>query len=99
LNKSDLIEVVASQTGAPQKTVLEVIDATVVAMASAIASGHKVTVTGFGSFFATKRSVRVMRNPKTGKESVIPAGLIPRFKPGAGFRGLVFRLAQSSAGN
>jgi nucleoid DNA-binding protein len=42
----------------------------------------KITLTGFGTFYVSKRKARTGRNPQTGAEIQIKARNVPRFKPG-----------------
>lgn len=51
-------------------------------MADSIASGERVEIRRFGSFFRQTRKPRLGRNPKTGQPVEIPASAIPRFRPG-----------------
>jgi DNA-binding protein HU-beta len=47
-----------------------------------LASGHKVTLTGFGVFEVKASKARMGRNPKTGEEIEIAAKNTPKFRPG-----------------
>ena len=49
VSKADLVGEVVSATKLPRKTVKETVDALLDTMMSEIASGNKVTLTGFGS--------------------------------------------------
>jgi DNA-binding protein HU-beta len=51
-----------------------------------VADGDKVTLIGFGTFEAKKRSAREGRNPKTGEAVQIPAATVPTFSAGKAFR-------------
>ena len=49
---------------------------------ASLGKGNAVSITGFGSFRVVQRKARKGRNPRTGKESKIPAGKTAKFTPG-----------------
>ncbi|MDR1031584.1 MAG: integration host factor subunit beta [Holosporales bacterium] len=49
---------------------------------SALLSGHKAELRGFGTFSIRKRKARIGRNPRTGASVNIPAKNMPFFKAG-----------------
>ena len=48
--------------------------------------GDSVSVSGFGSFKVVNRKARKGRNPRTGKEMMIPASKAVKFTPGKGLK-------------
>jgi len=52
----------------------------------ALAEGDHVELRGFGSFTTKSRHARVGRNPKTGESIMVPAKIVPHFKPGKSLR-------------
>jgi DNA-binding protein HU-beta len=82
MNKSDLVDQVASATGESKAAVGNVIDKTLEAITTALQSGDKVTFTGFGTFERRFREARMGRNPQTGAAVPIKAGHSPAFKAG-----------------
>ena len=89
MDKGALIEAVQQHPGTPdmtKKAVGECVTAMFEVMATAMARGEKVTVVGFGSFETKQRKERMGRNPKTGDEMLIPATVVPTFKPGKGLK-------------
>ena len=44
--------------------------------------GDEVTLVGFGTFYASSRSARTGRNPKTGEAVEIKAARVPKFRAG-----------------
>lgn len=60
----------------------EAVDAVFDSIQSALVRGDDVTVTGFGTFSATKRKAREGVNPRTGEKIHIPAKMAPKFKAG-----------------
>ena len=55
-------------------------------MTSALASGERIEIRGFGSFSLRFRSPRVGRNPKTGESVALPGRYAVHFKPGLELR-------------
>jgi DNA-binding protein HU-beta len=82
MNKADLINKVAEKSGLTKTKTAEVIDTLVETMQSALASGEKITLVGFGSFDVSKRDAREGRNPKSGEKIAIAAKTVVRFKSG-----------------
>ena len=56
---------------------------------SALQSGDKIEIRGFGSFRIRQRNPRIGRNPKTGERVEVPAKRVPYFKPSKELRDLV----------
>ena len=65
------------------------VDAMTDAISKALASGQKVTITGFGTFMVSQRAARQGRNPQTGESISIPAMKVPRFKAGKALKDAV----------
>ena len=82
MNKADLIDAVAGATGESKSSVNTVLDATLGTITTALASGDKVTFTGFGTFERRYRKARMGRNPQTGASVPIAASNVPAFKAG-----------------
>ncbi len=82
MNKSQLIEAIASKADISKVKAGDAIDAFIGAVTHALKGGDVVTLIGFGSFSTAKRAARVGRNPKTGKEIKIAATTTPKFKAG-----------------
>lgn len=81
MNKKELIEAIAKKNGVSNKQAGHYLDATVEAIADALADKQDVVVSGFGTFSLTERKERKGRNPKTGEEITIKGGNSVRFKP------------------
>jgi integration host factor subunit beta len=67
------------------------------AIAASLASGSRVEIRGFGSFFVNLRPPRVARNPKTGVAVSVPAKKGVRFKAGNELRQRVDALGSPPA--
>jgi DNA-binding protein HU-beta len=82
MNKGDLIEVIAEETGITKVQANEVLDSFTEAVAKALKKGDKVTLVGFGTFLVSKHKARMGRNPKTKQPIKIKARNVARFKAG-----------------
>jgi DNA-binding protein HU-beta len=82
MNKADLVNSLAENTGMTKTKSNEVIDVIVSTISEALKSGDKVTLVGFGTFTTTQRDARKGRNPKTGEVIEIPAKRVAKFKAG-----------------
>ena len=89
MNKADLVDEVAAQTGHTKVDVAATIEAAMETIVSAVASGRSVTLSGFGTFEPKERKARTGRNPRTGVAVPIPPKTVPAFRPGNTFRDAV----------
>lgn len=89
MNKSELIDAIASDSGLTKADSKRALDAFVDTTTKALKKGDKIALVGFGSFSVSKRSAREGRNPQTGKTIKIPAKNVVKFKPGADLSGAV----------
>jgi len=86
VNKSDLIEHIATQADLSKAAAGRALDAMTGAVRTTLKKGGSVTITGFGTFAVTKRAARSGRNPRTGAAIKIKAAKVPKFRPGKGLR-------------
>jgi DNA-binding protein HU-beta len=89
MNKSDLIEHIASQADISKAAATRALDAIVGGVKSALKKSGSVTIVGFGTFAVTKRAARTGRNPRTGAAIKIKAAKVPKFKPGKALKDAV----------
>lgn len=82
MNKTQLIDVVATKTGLKKKEAEAAVNATTEAIAEALKAGDKVQLIGFGTFEVKERAAREGRNPKTGETITIAASKHPVFAAG-----------------
>ncbi len=90
MNKRDLIDALSGRLG-DRKTATEAVNAMVDTIQSAVASGDKVAITGFGVFEKAERPARTARNPATGAAISVPQTSVPKFRAGSDFKALVSR--------
>lgn len=89
MNKTELVETVATHTGIAKGTVAEVLGGFEEVIVAAVASGEKVTVTGFVSFEQVQRKARTARNPQTGEAIQVKASKAPKVSIGASFKKVI----------
>ena len=79
MNKTDLVNVIASEKEISKKTVETVVNAAIDAITAALKDGDKVQLIGFGTFEVKGVAAREGRNPKTGETIKIAATKKPSF--------------------
>ncbi|NJK81498.1 MAG: HU family DNA-binding protein [Chloroflexaceae bacterium] len=79
MQKTDFIKAVSIKTGMSQKDTKVIIDAALDMIADSLASGKRVTLTGFGTFEVRERREREGVNPQTGSKITIAATRTPGF--------------------
>ena len=89
MNKADLVAKVASKTGLTKKAAQDAMEALMEAVMVAVSKGNSVTLTGFGTYKASKRAARNGRNPQSGQVIKIPARTVPVLRPGKEFKEMV----------
>ena len=83
MNKAELVNVMAEKAGLTKVDAKKALDAFLCAATGAIRKGDRISLVGFGTFSTTKRPARKGRNPQTGKEIMIPAKKVVKFKASA----------------
>jgi DNA-binding protein HU-beta len=89
MNKSELIDAVASGTGLSRTDATNATDALLDSIVGALKAGDQVTLVGFGTFSVRARAARSGRNPQTGETIQIKASNSPGFKAGKAFKDAV----------
>lgn len=89
MNKVELIDAIAKETGLSKKDAGKLVDAIVTAVSKELKKKGKVQLVGFGTFETSKRAARKGKNPQTGEEIKIPAAVVPKFKAGKALKDAV----------
>lgn len=89
MNKQDLINVIAKETGLTKKDSTAALDATINAIVKSLSKGEDVQLIGFGKFEVRNRAARKGRNPQTGEVIQIPATKAPAFRAGKALKEVV----------
>jgi DNA-binding protein HU-beta len=83
MNKAELIDKIAAKTGVSKKQAEDMVEAFQEITTATLKEGGEVTITGFGTFMAKKRSARGGVNPQNPTERIqIPEVTVPKFKAG-----------------
>ncbi len=82
MNKQELVDAIAAESGLTKKDSKEALDAMVKSIGDALKKGEGTSLVGFGSFSVVQRAARAGKNPKTGKAIQIAAKKAVKFKPG-----------------
>lgn len=83
MNKGELIDAIAAESGLSKKDSKEALDAIIKATESTLKKGEKLTLVGFGTFSVVTRAARTGKNPQTGQAIQIPAKKNIKFSVGA----------------
>ena len=89
MNKSELISELSEETTFSKKDVTRVLDSLTRIIGRTLKKGEKVSITGFGSFWISRRPARKGINPATKERIDLPEISVPRFKPGKNLREVV----------
>ena len=82
MNKSDLVDAVASKADMSKAEAGRAVDAVLGSVGDALENGDSVSLVGFGTFSVRHRAARMGRNPQTGATMQIAASKVPGFKAG-----------------
>jgi DNA-binding protein HU-beta len=89
MNKSELIEAVAADTGLTKTDSAIVLESFLGTVSKTLKKGDDVIITGFGKFSVVKRAARQGVNPRTGERVKIKASKAPKFSAGATLKAAV----------
>lgn len=82
MNKSELIELLSLKKGISLKKSEDIVNTIFDSMASAMMSGDRIEIRGFGSFVINEYKSYTGRNPKTGESISVKPKKLPFFKVG-----------------
>jgi len=86
MTRSELIVEVASRADITVSESDRLIRTVIDTLRDAIASGEKITISGFGTFERKMRKATVARNPKTGEPMRIEAQHVATFRAGSALK-------------
>ena len=89
MNKTELIDQIATSAEISKAAAGRALDATVEAIKAALKAGDSVSLIGFGTFSVGERAARTGRNPRTGETLKIKAAKVPKFSAGKGLKDAV----------
>jgi DNA-binding protein HU-beta len=83
MNKAELIDAMASESGISKAQAKASLDSFTDNVGNTLKGGGKITLVGFGTFSQSHRPARDGRNPQTGATIKIAAKNVVKFKAGA----------------
>jgi DNA-binding protein HU-beta len=89
MNKGELVEHIARETGSDKASAGRALDAVLQGITDSLAKGESVTLAGFGTFDIRERAARTGRNPQSGEAMDIPASTSAGFKPASALKKLL----------
>jgi len=89
MNKSELIDAIAADSGLSKADAGRALDGFTSAITGALKGGDSVSMVGFGTFAVKHRAARAGRNPRTGDTIQIKASNNPAFKAGKALKDAV----------
>ena len=87
--KQALIDALAAKTELTKADSAKLLDALLETIVEKVSAGEPVVLVGFGTFKSAHRPQSVGRNPGTGEPLTIKETSLPKFAPGAVFKGAV----------
>lgn len=91
MNRSELVDRIASDTSLTKSDVTAVLSAFEETIVDAVKGGDKVQLAGFLTFERGERAARTARNPRTGETLDVPAAVVPKVKIGKSFKDAIAR--------
>lgn len=82
MNKSELINAMAAESGLTKVDSKKALEAFMVSITNSLKKEEKVSLVGFGTFSVLKKGARIGINPSTKEKINIPAKKVAKFKPG-----------------
>ncbi len=89
MNKAELVDAIAKETGLTKKDAAAALNAFTGTVSKELKKGGSVQLIGFGTFEVGKRAARTGRNPQTGEAIKIKAAKTPKFKAGKALKDLL----------
>jgi len=80
LTRADLAETINRKLGLSRAESLDLVEAILAQMSTAMTAGENVKISGFGSFVLRDKKERIGRNPKTGVEVPITPRRVMTFR-------------------
>jgi DNA-binding protein HU-beta len=86
MNKQDLVDALAKETGLTKVDLESALNAMMRIIQERVKAGDDVTLMGFGTFSSSVRKARQGHDPYNGVGISIPEMTLPRFKAGKEFK-------------
>lgn len=89
MNKSQLVEVIATKADISKSDAVKALSSMVEAITQELSEGDSIQLVGFGTFKINHKTTRKGRNPKTGAVIDIPQKNVPAFSAGKALKDAV----------
>ena len=89
MTRADLVALVAEKTQTSPKLCDAIIRTFIDSIRDSVASGEKITISGFGTFERKRRKATMARNPQTGEPMAISAQNVAVFRAGTALKDAV----------
>ena len=89
MNKQELIEKIAKDTGVTKTSAAAALESALDGIKKSLKKGDPITFVGFGTFKTSVRKARIARNPQTGAPIKIAKRRVVRFSAGKGLKDAV----------
>jgi DNA-binding protein HU-beta len=96
MTKAEVAAKLSEKIGISSRQSVEAVEIFLESMKSALKTGDRVSLVGFGTFFIKERDARNGRNPRTGVNIQIPRKRVAAFKPGKALRDMVKALPEGA---
>ena len=81
MTKADIVKEISQNTGIEKVTVEKAVEAFMETVKGSLTEGSNVYLRGFGSFIVKRRAEKTARNITKNTTMIVPAHVIPSFKP------------------
>jgi DNA-binding protein HU-beta len=85
MTKADTVAQIADATGIPKEEVEKVLESFFKTVKNSMSEGENIYIRGFGSFINKERAEKTARNITLKSTVIVPAHVVPHFKPSKEF--------------
>ncbi len=89
MTKREIIADVSRRTKQSRAQTAKVVDEVLSSISRALSDGADVKLRGFGTFAVTEKALSMGKHPRTGEDMLIPARLLPVFKPASALKSII----------
>ena len=89
MTKGEIVKEVSRRTKRSHNETATVVEEILCSISRALSEGTEVKLRGFGTFCIVEKALSMGKNPRTGEDVVVPARLMPVFRPAPALRSIV----------
>lgn len=86
MNNKELIEKLSERLGVTKKVATEMLSASTAAIVDSVNEDRSITLQGFGVLEVRRKQDRMIFNPATGRQMIVPPKLVLTFRPSDTYR-------------